>query len=258
MGPGGRRQAGYGGGFVTTVARDRPARSPVPSDQPGRSPVIVLAPAYSGASTLRSLLEGRSELACTAGTGLLPLCEQALATWGQADGRPGRPPSSLARATTRALVASVITSILVREGKPRWCEVAAANPQAAEAFLGLYPSTRFLCLYRACTGVIRAALDASPWGLTEPMLAPYTRAYPASTAASLTACWVTQTSDLLAFEQAHPGECLRVRFEDLTGDQAEAVGRVTSFLGLTGTAGYPGGGGVGEPRSAPIPAHRTA
>jgi len=50
--------------------------------------VIVLAPAYSGAGTLRSLLEGHPDLACTAGTGLLPLCEQALATWRSADGRP--------------------------------------------------------------------------------------------------------------------------------------------------------------------------
>jgi hypothetical protein len=208
--------------------------------------VIVLAPLYSGASTLRSLLEGHPDLACTTGTGVLPLCEQAMLAWGNADGRPGLPPSSLARTTTRALMASVITSILIREGKPRWCEVAAANPEAAGAFLQLYPGTRFLCLYRACPGFIRAALDASPWGLTDPVFAPFTRAYPASTA-SLTACWVTQASGLLAFEQAHPGECLRVRYEDLTGDQPEAAQRVTSFLGLTSSPGRSLHGGPSEP-----------
>jgi hypothetical protein len=212
--------------------------------------VIVLAPVYSGASTLRSLLEGHPDLACTMGTGLLPLCEQAVVTWGNADGRPGRPPSSLARTTTRALVASVISSILIREGKPRWCEVAAANPEAAGAFLQLYPGARFLCLYRTCPGVIRAALDASPWGLSDPVFAPFTRAYPASTAAALTACWVTQSSALLAFEQAHPGECLRIRYEDLAGGEPETGERVTSFLGLTSPASRSVHGGPSEPRPA--------
>jgi hypothetical protein len=220
-----------------TVAPDTAAVRP--ADSGGRAasaPVIVLAPVYSGADALRSLLAGHPDLACTTSTGLLPLCQQAMATWGNADRRPGRPPSPLARTTTRALVASVISTILIREGKSRWCEVAAVNPEGAEAFGQLYPGTRFLCLYRACPGVIRAALDENPWGLADPMLTPFTRAYPGSTVASLAACWVTQVSALLAFEQDHPGQCLRVRFEDLTADRPETAGQVTSFLDLASPA----------------------
>jgi hypothetical protein len=117
------------------------------------------------------------------------------------------------------------------------CEVAAANPQAAETFLRLYPETRFLCLYRACPGVIRAALDASPWGITDPVFAPFTIKHPANTVASLTAYWVTVTGPLLAFEREHPRSCLRVRFEDLARDQRQVEERATSFLGLTSTVG---------------------
>ena len=169
-----------------------------------------------------------------------------MATWRIADGRRG-PPSSLAFTATRALASSAIISILAREGKPRWCEVAAANPQAAATFLRLYPGTRFLCLYRACPGVIRAALNASPWGITDPVFAPFTIRYPANTIASLTAYWVTATSPLLAFEREHPRSCLRVRFEDLTqGRQARE--RITSFLGLVGAAVRPIPGSLGEPQ----------
>jgi len=229
------------------LPRDRPAGSTVSADQASRAPVIVLAPAYSGASTLRSVLAGHPDLACTSGTGVLPLCEQAMATWRHADGRPTGTPSSLASTATRVLVSSVITSILARARKPRWCEVAAANPQAAETFLRLYPGTRFLCLHRACPGVIRAALDASPWGITDPAFAPFTIKYPASTVASLTAYWVTATGPLLAFEREYPQSCLRVRVEDLArGRQAEE--RITSFLGLADTVGPPI---LGEPQSAP-------
>lgn len=199
------------------------------------SPVIVLASAYSGADRLAGLLGCHPALACTTGTGVLPLCEQAMAVWRNADGRAasGRP-SRLASTTTRTLVTSAITSILVREGKRRWCEVAAASPRAAEAFLRLYPGTRFVCLYRAFPGAIRAALDASPWGLADPEFAPFTRAYPASTVAALTAYWVAHTGSLLEFEHSHPQACLRIRSEDLADDQHQVIERILSFSGLPG------------------------
>lgn len=220
-----------------------------PADQTSDAPVIVLAQPYSGASTLRALLEGHPDLACTSGTGLLPLCEQAMATWHNADGRKAGTSSSLAFTTTRALATSLIISILAREGKPRWCEVAAASSQAAETFLRLYPGTRFLCLYRSCPGVIRAALDASPWGITDPVFTPFTSRYPANTVASLTAYWVSATGPLLAFERGHPASCLRVRFEDLAQDQ-QADDQITSFIGLNDAVGRPVSGSDGGPQSA--------
>jgi hypothetical protein len=223
---------------VTTAARTAAGAGTTVSAGSSSAPVIVLAPAYTGASTLRTLLDGHSDLACTAGTGLLPLCEQAMATWRNADARAAGTPTPLAAASTRALAAGVITAILVREGKSRWCETAAANTEAAATFLRLYPQTRFLCLYRACAGVIRAALDASPWGLTDGAFAPFTLKYPANTAASLTAYWVTATASLLDFEREHPASCLRVRFEDL--DQGgQTPERITDFLGLARSAPRP-------------------
>jgi hypothetical protein len=236
------------------MARDRHRAS---ADPPSRAPVVVLAPAYSGASTLRSVLEGHPDLACTSGTGLLPLCGQAMATWRNADGRLAGPPSSLACTATRTLAASVITSILAREGKPRWCEVAAANPEAAGTFLRLYPGTRFLCLYRACPGVIRAALDASPWGITDPVFTPFTSRYPANTVASLTAYWITTTGPLLDFEREYPQSCLRVRFEDLARDQ-QVEHQITSFLGLAHPVGRPVLRSHGEPQPGSPGMERSA
>jgi hypothetical protein len=208
--------------------------------------VIVLAPPYTGASTLRSLLEGYPELACTTGTGLLPLCEQAVATWRRAEGRPAATPSSLALTATRALASSIITSILVAKGKQRWCEVAVPNPQVSETFLRLYPRTQFICLYRACPAVIRAVLDASSWGVTDPVLAPFISGYPASTVEALTAYWVTVTGPLLDFERNYSQSCLRVRSEDLAhSPQAEEL--ISAFLGLGKVAGLP----IPEIRSQP-------
>jgi hypothetical protein len=210
--------------------------------------VVVLATAYSGAARLRPLLERLPDLAFTSGTGILPLCEQALAAWRKADGRPGQPPSALAISSTRALAGVIITSVLAREGKRRWCEASTSMPETGEAFLRLYPAARFVCLYRSCTGVIRAALDANPWGMADPVLAPFTRAHPASTAAALASYWAAHTAGLLAFEQSHPQAVLRVRLEDLFEDEQRTSAAVTSFLS---TASLDGGDTAARGRALP-------
>jgi Sulfotransferase family len=240
-------RAGPAGG---RLPGDRPAGPAAFTGPASSAPVVVLAPAYCGASALRSLLAGHPDLACTTSTGLLLLCEQAMATWQNADRRPSGQPSALATAATRALASAIITSILVREGKPRWAEIAAPSPRAAATFLGLYSQTRFVCLYRACPGAISAALDASPWGITDPVLAPFTAAYPASTVASLTAYWVTATGSLLAFEREHPQSCLRVRYEDLARAQHQTTENMMGFLGLARNNDH----AVSAPGTQPQPA----
>jgi Sulfotransferase family len=206
----------------------------LPGDPFGGAPVIVLACAHSGADRLRSLLETHPDLACTSGTGLLRLCEQAVAAWRKADGRAAGPPSGPAVTATRALAASFITCVLRPEGKRRWCEVAVPDAEAAETFLRLYPGARIICLHRACAGVVLAALNAGSRRLAHAVAEPFTEACPGSSVAALTSDWVARTGSLLAFERAHPKSCLRVRFEDLTAAPRQTAERITSFLGIVG------------------------
>lgn len=198
------------------------------------APVIVLTYAYAGARRLQWLLSGHADLACTSGTGLLPLCDQAAATWRQAEGRPEGSLSPLAAASVRALAAGMITAILVRTGARRWCETAIAQQDSAETFLRLFPETRFLCLHRLCPDVIYAALRASPWGLSGPGFAPHVAAHPASTVAAVASYWAAHTRPLLAFERAHSGACLRIRYEDLIAEPDQAASGIRTFLGLAG------------------------
>lgn len=203
--------------------------------RPG-APVVVLTYPHGGAWRLRALLEGHPDLACTSGTSILPLCEHAAAAWRSADGRDGGPLPPLAAASIRALAASIITTVLARQGKRRWCEIATAPPATAETFLRLYPGTKAITLHRACADVGYAALHASPWGLSGATFAPFTTAYPDSAAAALAAYWAARTASLLTFEQAHPGQCHRLRYEDLAqGEPPDLPG----FLGLAEPAGLP-------------------
>jgi hypothetical protein len=126
----------------------------------------------------------------------------------------------------------MMTALLTGQGKHRWAEIATAAPEAAEAFARLFPGTRVVCLHRACPDVAAQALHASPWGLSGPGYATFTSAHPASTAAALTAYWVARTEALLVFEQAQPGLCHRLRYEDLTPD---SLAGLAGFLGLQDT-----------------------
>jgi glycerophosphoryl diester phosphodiesterase len=206
---------------------------PYPAGRAGQQrPVIVLAYAYSGAARVQRLLSGSAVLACTSGTGLLPLCDQAAAAWRRVDNRAG-PLSSLAASSIRSLAGGMISIILAEEGKPRWCEISSSPPAAAETFLQLYPGTRFVCLHRSCPDVIRAGIEANPWGLTGTGFAPFAVAYPGSSAAAIAAYWADRTEPLLRFQEAHPAACRAVRYDDLAGHPDREARDISAFLELS-------------------------
>jgi hypothetical protein len=233
---------------IGQVDRDGPSGhgitrgGPVMSAETERAPVVVLACPDSGGLRLLSLLSASGTLACTSGTGVLPLCDQAAQVWRRAENggpRSGRL-SALAARSIRASVTPLLMQILASSGAQRWCELAVPAREAAETFLGLFPRTRFVCLHREASQVIRAALARSPWGLAGQAYGPFIAAHPGSTVAALAAYWIAHTEALLAFEADHPDECLRVRFEDLPSAMESTPEALSSFLGLgTGNPGPP-------------------
>jgi Sulfotransferase family len=203
---------------------------PAKSDR--SAPVIILAYTGSGAAGLRPVLSTFPELACTMGTGILPLCHSAVSAWRTVDGRADAGLSPLALTSARALTTALVTAILAREGGTRWCETATAPPSAAEAFALLYPQAKFLTVHRRADTTIRAIIDSSSWGPTGPEFAPYVSATPANPIAALASYWITHTTGQLEFERAHTASCRRVRIEDLTTNPSQARKDIGDFLCL--------------------------
>ena len=198
-------------------------------------PVIVLSYSYAGAATVQGALAADDGLACTSGTGIIALCAAAAQTWRHVEGRDDRQAMSrMAAVSVRGLVTAQVTVILASAGKTRWCELATAVPGAAETFLRVLPHANVVCVHRSCLDVVRAGIQASPWGLTTPSLAPYVRAYPGNSVAALAAYWVNSASQLLAFEEANRDRTHRVRYEDVAAEPDEALAAVRASLGLGG------------------------
>jgi hypothetical protein len=214
-----------------------------PAQLPGGGaavPLVVLAYRHAGMEHLKVLLSGHPDLACTMGAGLLPLCEQAAASWREVEGGGSDALSALAATSIRAMATSMAVTLQTRTGKRRWCEFSVAAPSAAGTFLRLYPRARIACLHRSCPGFIRAALDASGWGLSGPEFAPFVATHPASTVAALAAYWAARTQAFIEFEAEHSQAVRRIRCEDLAAAPRTAINRLQDLLGLRpGQPAYP-------------------
>jgi hypothetical protein len=196
-----------------------------------RSPIIILGYAYNGASDVQRLLSRDANLACTSGTGLLPLCELAVTTWQQVEKSNGLL-SSLAITSIRAMTSSMITTVLAANGKKRWCEIAFTRSRCAEIFLQIYPSAKFVCLHRSFPGVVYSGVKANPWGFANSAFLPFAARFPGNAVAAIAAYWTVSTESLLEFERAHPDDCRHVRYEDVLRNPNQECADVSSFLSL--------------------------
>lgn len=192
----------------------------------------MLSYAYSGAPRAQEVLAGDTGLACTTGTGIIPLCFAAAESWQRVEGRQGRVMSQLAAATVRNLISAQVTMILAGSGKKRWCELAMADQNAVQRFLQVVPHAVFVCVHRGCLDVIRVAVTSSPWGRYGQQFAPHLLSYPGNSVAALAAYWATWTEELLSFEDANPQITRRIRYEDTIGEPGAALTELRAWLRL--------------------------
>ncbi len=197
-----------------------------------QGPVVVLSYPYSGAERVQGALAAGTDLACTSGTGIIPLCTAAAETWLRVEARNGRAMSRLALVTVRNLVTAQVTAILAAASSTRWCELSTAPASAIEPFLQVFPSAQFLCVHRSCVDVIRAGVRANPWGVQGQGVMPYLLSHPGNNVAALAAHWAGSAEQLLAFEDANGEITHRVRYEDVEADATEALAAIRISLEL--------------------------
>jgi hypothetical protein len=196
------------------------------------APVVVMGYTGSGADRLQSALSLFPGFACTRGSGVLPLCHQAVTVWQMVDNRDGTGISPLAAASARALCNGLMMAILAREGGRRWCELCSAPTAAVKTFASLYPDARYLIVHRRVDAVVRTVIGSGRWGLEGREFTPFVSAYPATPVAAVVGYWAAHTADQMEFEKANPEVCHRVRAEDLAVDVARVLPKVSDFLAL--------------------------
>lgn len=196
-----------------------------------RDPIVVLSYAASGSELLTRIMSTSQSLACTSGTGLLPLCHAAATTWRRIEGH-GAVMSMLAAKSIRSLAGMIITVAQAEAGTSRWCETALSSPAAAATFHQLFPTATFLCLHRSLPGVLEEALRSYPWGLGDSPFWPYAAINPGNSKAAIVAYWANYTESLLEFESEYPQSCHRIKYEDLIADPHGCAVEIFARLNL--------------------------
>jgi hypothetical protein len=214
-----------------------PAGTPYP-EYSFADPVFVLCNARSGSTLVRFLLDAHSEIACPPETNLPALCAQLATVWSLIEGAPlsanrgDEPPEipDAAIAGIRETMDRMVGSYLARRGKKRYCDKSLGTARFAELILRVYPEARFICLYRHPMDVIASGMEACPWGLNGYGFDLYAATTPGNSVMALARFWADNTGATLAAEEQFPGQCLRVRYEDLAIDPEGTAAEIFRFL----------------------------
>jgi protein-disulfide isomerase len=208
-------------------------------------PVFVLCTSRSGSTLLRFLLDAHPDLACPPETRLPAILAQLSTLWSATEALPlsagdGNGTAEIpeaAAAGIRHTMDLMIGPYLARRGKKRYCDKNLGTEQHADVLLSLYPEARFICLFRHPMDVIASGIEACPWGLGNYGYEPYAARAPGNSVLALARYWADHSAAILAVEDKFPGNCHRVRYEDLVADPDAVAGEIFGFLGLPPVAG---------------------
>ncbi|MGA2470944.1 MAG: sulfotransferase [Solirubrobacteraceae bacterium] len=216
------------------------AASGVPNDTPhADSPpavTFVACGARSGSTLLRWLLDSHPQIACPGEGDVALLLESYIQTATALSAPPSADEAStLARA--RAAADDLIAACLAATGKTRYCDKSLSNVLHLELLASAWPDARFIMLYRHCMDFVMSAIEASPWGLREYGFAEFAEKSPTDNVVALAAYWLDRTGRMLSFEERRPGQCLRLRYEDLVKQPDDVLGDICKLIAVPPAAG---------------------
>lgn len=225
---------------MLTGARPAPGAADGTAD-----PVFVLCMARSGSTLLRLILDSHPDLACPPETGLPGLCAQLTILWsliegaplalGRGDNPPVVPEAAIDR--VRAIANEMLHAYLARRGRRIYCDKTLGAAQYAELLPRIWPTARFVCLYRHPMDFIRSGLEAAPWGLSGYGFEQYAAGSPNNGVFALARYWSDNAASIMQVEESMPGQCFRVRYEDLATAPEEVSAAILDFLGVSSAPG---------------------
>ena len=216
---------------------------PVPGDfengNGGRAadPEFVLCMGRSGSTLLRLVLDTHPDLACPPETNIPALCAQLAVVWSLIEGAPlsvqrGDAPPAIPEAAIAGIRQTMDLMYLARRGKQLYCDKSLGTAAYADLQTRIYPSARFICLYRHPMDMISSGLEACPWGLNGYGFDRYIAESPGNAVLALARYWLDGATAIAAVEESHPEKCHRVRYEDMVTDPERVAAGIFDFLDL--------------------------
>jgi hypothetical protein len=228
-------QATTGPGEIGELARGRSS-----------APAFILTTSRSGSTLLRFIIDSHPDFVCPPETNLAGACAHLARAWDSLEQaasppRQGPPdlvePSETAAAAIREAADRAYSRYLQYRGKSRWCDKSLDSYQFSDILIKIFPDAKFVILTRHCMDVIASGVEVCPWGVSRFGFDPYVAQFPGNSVAAIGSYWLACTQANLAFAEAHPESCHKIRYEDLVTAPEETAATMFSFLGADYTPG---------------------
>jgi protein-tyrosine sulfotransferase len=200
-----------------------------------KQPIFILSCVRSGSTMLRCIVDTHPNLCSPGHLGLGPLCAQLYSTAYYSLGQlPGMETEAKRDQLAIEEVRRVVTDLMGRyaqgKGKKNWCEKSTVNIDYLDVLTKVFPEAKYICLYRNCLDVAYSCIKFSPLGYMLELVS-YVQKRPDNFVAAMIDNWLEKSSKLLAFEQAHADQCIRINYESLVQQPEHVLAKLFDFLG---------------------------
>jgi protein-tyrosine sulfotransferase len=148
-----------------------------------------------------------------------------------AEGSKAQVREAIAQQKTRALILSLMHEYAQGKQKRLWCGKSTDNVTHLAILNTLFPTARWLCLYRHGMDVAYSCIECSRLRFM-PELAAYVQKSPENIVAAMLTNWLEKNRTLLEFEIQHPSRCFRLTYEDLVTNPSPVLRALFRFLAL--------------------------
>ncbi|MCF7966353.1 MAG: sulfotransferase [Methylobacter tundripaludum] len=200
-----------------------------------KQPIFILSCVRSGSTMLRCIVDTHPNLCSPGHLSLGPLCAGLYTTayysLGELpDMETEEQRDQLAIKETRRVVTDLLGRYAQGKGKKNWCEKSTINIDYLRILTKIFPQAKYICLYRNCLDVAYSCIKLNPLGYMSE-LASYVQNRPTNFVGAMIDNWLEKNSKLMAFEQAHANQCIRINYESLVLQPEQVLAKLFDFLG---------------------------
>ena len=196
-------------------------------------PGFVVGVYRSGTTLLRFVLDSHPNIAVPPETNFLVGVAALLSDEWYRKGLAGVGVDEVGlNARLRDFAGGIFDAYALAKGKRRWFDKTPSYVDILDRIDALFgPECRYIMLYRHGLDVATSMTRMQGGDVSRGPGKRYVHLYPASARLCNAAFWADQCEKMLSFEAAHPGQCVRLLYEDLSTEPARHLPPMFAFLG---------------------------